>query len=79
MSWLWPVIKFIAFLIVTFGAGFKAGERLEQERQRPLRTLIERFTERWLAPKPEPVKSTPGDADCKCGVKCKCREVGDAP
>jgi len=76
-AWIIIALK-IASLIISLLLSFKAGERLEQERQRPLRTLIERLTERWLAPKPEPVK--PSDAgDCKCGAKCKCREVGDAP
>ncbi len=63
MNWLWPLIKFIAFLIVTFGA-FTFGAHTEAVRSRPLHAMIERM------------KGCHCHAECECRKKS---EVGDAP
>jgi hypothetical protein len=85
-NWLRLALKLIVF-IASLLLSFKAGERIEKERQRPLQMFVDRFTARWLTPsdpKPEEPRkkilqrdekeSATADGKCKCGEECECRK-----
>lgn len=76
--WVIWTLRIIS-LVISLLLGMKAGERLEQERQRPLRELIERLSERLAAIAPDEKGVAPDHDKCPCGLECDCRKVGLGP